>query len=68
MELGSPLGWDSSFVEDYEKQKQFLRDIELEEGVEGKFSFIDVMECLSMIFVINKEIEQFNKDNGIDNV
>ncbi len=63
LDLGKPLGWDESFKDNAFLQEQFLEDIDIEQDVPGKYSFLDVMESLAFLLVVNQEIANYMKVN-----
>jgi len=56
--LGSPIGWDSSFADDKDKQKLYMRELRLKSYNNfTKYQFINVLENLALNMIINKEVE-----------
>ena len=50
LELGEPLGWTPEFKDNLQKQKEFLKKMDINTYFDyTKYSFVDVLENLFML-------------------
>jgi len=62
LSLGEPLGWDFTYLNNFEKQQEYLANVSIPVRNKGKnYQFMDVLENLALLMIVNKEIEEYAK-------
>lgn len=64
-EKGSQLGWEKEFVEDEESVQLYLQELKLAKDKQNRIRFTDVLEEIVILAVIEKEIEEMQKEKEI---
>jgi hypothetical protein len=60
LDLGEPLGWDSTFNHNFIKQHEYLAEISLSKyNTNREYQFMDVFEHLVLIMIIRREVINF---------
>ena len=63
LDLGEPLGWDSTFKSDHLKQYNFITEMNLLSYHNSQhYNFIEVLENLAMLLILNMEIDKYMKE------
>lgn len=61
--LPQPLGWDETFQNNEEKQKEFISKLNLSlYKKKSSFYFIEVLETLALFYVVSQEITRYIKE------
>ena len=59
LKLGPPIGWSANIIDDQDKQKELIKELELKTyDNRRKFQFQNVLEALMLSTLVQQEMQQ----------